>query len=163
MTEFVVHDGYRRISFSGDLIGRASSKRAGVWRWTDINLYRTEQGTYILEKIGTSRVTHIKGCDKIAPDLPRFQESFPGEDPDDDKFQYDDCVPEFYDFPSLLVEKDRSWVKISENPDSVVEALMRYRGESKWFPRSSSQLLDQASQIDPQIKAACTNIDLRIA
>lgn len=163
MTQFVVHDGYRTITFEGDLLGQASSKRPGVWRWTDLYLYRTTAGTYILQKIGASRVTHVPTCPRIEKGLPRFQEVYPGEDPDSDDFQYHDCVPQYYDFPGLLVERDRPWAQITDEPYAVVKALMRYRGESRWLPRTSTQLLDQAADIDPKIREAYTGTESFIA
>ena len=160
---FIVQDGFRRITFDGDLLARASSKRPGVWRWTDLALYRTTGGTYILEKIGASRVTHTRDCPEVVEDLPRFQEVYPGEDPDDSEFEYHDCVPDVYDFPSLLVEKDRHWAQISEDPVSVIKSLMRYRANSRWLPRTSTQLLERAAELDAGVRDAYQSTDTRIA
>lgn len=163
MTKFAVQDGFRRITFDGDLLARASSKRPGVWRWTDLALYRTQAGTYILEKIGASRVMHVRDCPEVVEDLPRFQEVFPGEDPDDPGFEYHDCVPEVYDFPSLLVEKSRHWAQISDDPTSVIKSLMRYRQHSRWLPRTSTQLLERAAEVDETIRTAYMQTDTQIA
>lgn len=163
MTEFIVQDGFRKIRFNGDLLARASSERPKPRRWTDLALYRTDGGTYILAKVGASRVMHVRDCPDVVEDLPRFQEVFPGEDPDDPKFQYDDCVPEVYDFPSLLVEKDRHWAQISDNPTSVIRSLMRYKDHARWLPRLSMQLLERASELDPAIRDAYQSTDTRIA
>jgi hypothetical protein len=161
--KFTVVDGYRRITFIGSLLSRASSKRPGVWRWTDLALYRTEAGTYVLEKIGASRVTHVADCDKVIDDLPRFQEMYPGRDPDEDEFLYCDCVPDIYDFPSLLVERDRCWAQISNSAPSVVRSLMRYRDGSRWLPRTSVQLLSRAAELDTPIRNAYLLADSVIA
>jgi hypothetical protein len=163
MTDFVVQDGFRRIKFTGSLLARASSRAPDRWRWTSLALYRTDGGTYILEKIGASRVMHVRDCPQVIEDLPRFQEVFPGEDPDDEKFQYDDCVPDIYDFPSLLVEKDRHWAQISDNPISVIKSLMRYKDKSRWIPRLSVQLLERASELDEDIRLAYVGTDTQIA
>jgi hypothetical protein len=163
MAKFEVQDGFRRITFDGDLLGRASSKRPGVWRWTALGLYRTEGGTYILEKVGASRVMHVRDCPLVVEDLPRFQEVYPGRDPEEDEFSYDDCVPDIYDFPSLLIEKDRYWAQISDNPVSVIKSLMRYRDHSRWLPRLSMQLLERSAEIDPAIRDAYQQTDTRIA
>jgi hypothetical protein len=163
MTEFVVQDGFRRVKFTGVLLARASSESHNRRRWTELALYRTDGGTYILEKIGASRVMHEKSCPQVIEDLPRFQEVYPGEDPDDDEFEYHDCVPEVYNFPSLLVEKDRHWVQISDNPLSVIKSLMRYKDKSRWIPRLSAELLDRAAELDMGIKHAYLDTDTRIA
>lgn len=163
MTKFVVQDGFRRITFDGDLLAKASSERPQPRRWTDLALYRTAGGTYILEKVGSSRVTHVRDCPDVVEDLPRFQEVYPGEDPDDPEFEYHSCVPEVFVFPDLLVEKDRYWAQISENPTSVIKSLMRYRDHSRWLPRLSMQLLERASELDPEIRRAYASTDTRIA
>jgi hypothetical protein len=162
MTEFVVQDGFRRITFTGVLLSRASSKTHDRWRWTELALYRTDGGSYILEKIGASRVLHVRDCPQVIEDLPRFQEVYPGEDPDDDKFLYDDCVPDVYDFPSLLVEKDRQWAQITDSPTAVIKSLTRYRDRARWIPRLNNTLLEHAAEIDPAVMRAY-HADMRIA
>ena len=170
MTEFVVRDGYRRIGFSGDLLAKASSKRPGVWRWTELALYRTANGVYILQKVGASRVMHVRDCPEVVDNLPRFQAVYPGEDPDDDEFLFCDCVPDIYDFPSLLVESDRHWAQINDDdPVRLIKSLMRYKVDKKtgtrtyWFPRASSKLLEQAAELDWGIAAAYHSSITRIA
>lgn len=162
LTEFTVQDEYRTMRFDGALIAHASSRRYNVWRWTDLNLYRTTEGVYVLEKIGASRVLHVPSC-AGRETLPRFQEVYPGRDPDEDEFEYDDCVPDVFDFPSLRVEADRPWFQISEEPSMVVNALMRHRGASRWLPRASTQLLTQAADVDPAVRAAYRQADIYIA
>lgn len=169
--EFAVIDGYRRITFRGDLLAKASTRRPNAWRWTDLALYRTTGGTYILEKIGASRVMHIADCPFVIADLPRFQEIYPGEDPEDDAYHFcdpstsDPCVPDgaLYDFPSLLVEQDRHWAQISDDAPSVVRSLMRYRNGSRWLPRVSVQLLSRAADVDEKVKVAYLLADSVIA
>ena len=145
-----VRDGSRLISFRGKLTAEVSSERPGASRWQELRLFRTDGGSYVLEKVGRSVLTHMPGCPRIIGKLPRFQEAYPGGDPEDG-FWYDDCVPETYDFPQLLVEEDRFWAIIAEEPDQIVEALYRKKQGSRQLPRISLDLLEQAAKEDPAI------------
>lgn len=51
----------RLLRFRGTLIGHATSRRgqdADQIRWTEVDIYRTDGGQYVLHKIGKSRVFH---------------------------------------------------------------------------------------------------------
>lgn len=149
-TPHQVRDGSRLLTFEGDLLGCVSSRRDGAPRWTEMSIYKTHgTGSYVLEKVGLSVVTHVEGCPGIIdPPLPRFQEEHPGADPDDG-FEYDDCVPEEYDFTKLLVERTRYWSTISDQPDKIVDALYRLRDGVRTMPRISLALLEDVSKADP--------------
>lgn len=56
MKSFVAHDGDRALKFNGTLIGSATSDDGHKQRWMDMCIYRTEAGSYIIEKIGRSRI-----------------------------------------------------------------------------------------------------------
>lgn len=151
MTEPTTHrvqDGSRVLTFEGALLGSASSKRTAP-RWSELKLYKTTAGTYVLEKIGRSTVVHVPGCQSIIGSLPRFEEEYPGCDPDD--YWYDDCVPDVYDITSLLVERDRHWALIADDPVQVVDALYRRKDGARHLPRLSIELLDEVTRTDEQL------------
>jgi hypothetical protein len=144
MRSYQVRDGSRLISFDGDLLGHISSARPGTPRWTEMSIYRTKGNSYVLEKVGRSVVTHMEGCVGIIG----FQAAHPGDDPDIG-YTYHDCVPDEYDFTKLLVEEDRFWAIIAEDPERIVEALYRRREGVRHLPRISLDLLGRVSDIDP--------------
>ena len=148
-----VRDGSRLITFQGTLLGSVSSERQGSPRWTEMSLYLTHGGSYVLEKVGRSVMTHMPGCSRIIGKLPRFQEAHPGDDPEVG-YWYDDCVPDEYDFTQMLVEEDRFWAVIAEDPGRVVEALHRKKEGSRQLPRISMDLLDEAGKHDERIRDA---------
>jgi hypothetical protein len=130
-----------------------------------MRLFRTSgTGTYVLEKVGASRVTHVASCPNVIDNLPRFQEQFPGEDPEDEKFHFCDphpsatfcCVPEGtpYDITALLVEKDRLWARSTNSAATVIKFLTTYRDGAPRFDRPSVQLLEQAADLDEHIRRA---------
>ena len=91
MTRWSVRDGpKRKIEFDGERLGKASSRRLDAPRWTEIRLYRSESGIFVLEKVGRSVVLHAPDCDELAADanLPRFQVMHPGEDPANGDFWF---------------------------------------------------------------------------
>ena len=49
---FEVKDGSRILQFSGRLLGESSSKRGDSTRWIEFKLYKTENGKYILSRVG---------------------------------------------------------------------------------------------------------------
>lgn len=147
MTTFQVRDGARLLTFDGLQLGRVSSERSNSPRWTELAIYQTVGGSYVLEKVGRSVVTHVPGCPEILGELPRFQEAHPGEDPDD--YHYHDCVPESYNFTQLLTEQARYWALVSKDAAEIVDALrIRRRSASEHMPRLSVDLLNAVSRID---------------
>lgn len=58
-TEHEIFDRVRRIRFKGRMIGKASTQREnGGPRWTDITIYRTVAGQYVIQREGVSLVYH---------------------------------------------------------------------------------------------------------
>jgi len=150
LTQYQVQDGSRVLTFDGVLLGSASSKRSGSPRWSELRLYKTTGGSYVLEKIGRSTVLHEPGCSSIIGVIPRFEDEHPGDDPDDG-YWYDDCVPEMYDLTKLLVEKDRHWALIADDPAQVVDALYRRKDGARHLPRLSIELLEKVMKEDEAI------------
>lgn len=148
MAAHVVNNGSLRISFEGELLGKISSRKPHSTRWTEMSVYHTVGGKYVLEKVGRSIVTHVPGCTEIIGDIPRFQAAHPGDDPDVG-YEYHSCVGDEYDFTTLLVEEDRYWSTIADHPSSIVDALYRRKNGSRHLPRISLDLLELISSADP--------------
>ena len=60
-----VKDGSRTLQFNGRLLGESSSFRRGSTRWIEFKLYKTENGSYILSRIGVSIVFHSPTCSLV--------------------------------------------------------------------------------------------------
>lgn len=142
-----VKDGPRVITFEGEILADVSSRRGDASRWTEMTIYKTDAQTYVLAKIGRSTVVHSPGCSEIRGKIPRFQEAYPGDDPDVG-FEYHECVPDEYDFTELLVEEDRCWALITSDPAMVIDALYRKRQGSRHMPRVSIDLLEAVGDKD---------------
>jgi hypothetical protein len=147
-----VRDGHRLLTFDGQLLAAVSSRDGEKDRWTEMRVYQTNGGSYILEKVGRSVRLHMPGCDDILKDLPLFQQAHPGEDPDYGYSWCEKCSPpigEEYDFTTLLVEEDRYWATLSTDPEVIIDALWRKREGYRRLPHISVQLLTALSQVDP--------------
>lgn len=54
--EYELLDSDTLVSFTGVLLATASSKAAGKTRWSEISIYRTDSGKYIVHGVGKSTV-----------------------------------------------------------------------------------------------------------
>lgn len=49
---FVLKDGDRHVEFDGALLGHSTSERSGKSRWSEISIYRTRGGNFIVAGVG---------------------------------------------------------------------------------------------------------------
>ena len=62
---FEVKDSSRTLQFNGKLLSESSSWRRGSVRWIEFALYKTENGSYVLSRIGVSLIYHGAACEKV--------------------------------------------------------------------------------------------------
>jgi hypothetical protein len=137
----------RSVDFDGVLLATENSRRQGIPRWTETNLWKTVGGNYILQKVGKSSVFHRAegGCDAgveiESSELPM------------DATPCDRCQPSLTSF--VRHEVDRSTVHVSTTPEGVVESAYHADDDGvlvlTWTNR---RLLVAASKVDPQLKEA---------
>lgn len=146
---YEVKDGSRTLQFNGQILGSSSSWRKGSTRWIEFELYQTENGSYILSRIGVSLVYHGASC----PLVKRYGlvESTP------DKILVDavpceECSPVGDELPFVFPEKNRTWAQVSDDPDAVLEALYKYDdGGARYLTKVAQRLLEEASKHDSKI------------
>lgn len=155
MSAFQVKNGpTSTIEFDGRLLAEVSSRRAAP-RWTELRLYETDSGVFLLESVGVSIVLHAPGCPDIVKDIPRFQAEFPGEDPSGGKFWYcETCAKNATDMTALLVESNRYSASYSEHAGEIIEELYRHKGGARSLPPMSLELLEAASEVSEPIALA---------
>lgn len=156
MPHYEVRDGSRTIAFDGVSLASNSTRRPGQTRWTELDLYRTEGGKYVVGKVGRSVVLHYEGCLEIRGELPHFPPGHPAwtEEPETLGFSFHECVPDEYNMNKVVVEQDRYWALVTEDPAAVVKELHNRRGNSYTLPRMSVVLLERASEKDAGIAGA---------
>lgn len=60
---FHVRNQLEVIEFEGKMISGATTERPDDPRWTEINIYKTVGGSYVIERIGRSVVYHVHGSE----------------------------------------------------------------------------------------------------
>ena len=151
-----VRDDGRVITFEGVRLAEITSKRPNASRWTDMALYRTDSGKYVLTKIGRTIVLHDPACPEIVKRLNLFMDEYPEGDPERDGFDLHPCIGETYYMDEILVEQTRYWAFIADSSDAVVEALHKNEGGVRFLPRMSIRLLDEAILRDTDLALAYT-------
>lgn len=149
MYKYQVKDGPRTLQFNGKLLGESSSWRRGSTRWIEFSLYKTENGSYVLSRVGVSLVFHGAACALVK----RYGLSeSSSEDLLEDAISCEECNPS-YDLPLVFPEKNRTWAQVSEDPEAVLEALYKYdNGGARYLTNVAQRLLESAAKNDSNIE-----------
>lgn len=67
-----VRDGSRLLRFHGQRLAFSSSERPGVQRWSELTLYQTATGEYLIQKVGRSTVAHSPECHYVTHRMPSW-------------------------------------------------------------------------------------------
>lgn len=145
-----VRDGARTLQFEGSLLGSSSSYRRGSTRWIEFELYRTENGSYILSRVGVSLVFHSGACELVSKyGLHDAQV----DSLIDGAIPCEICQPTF-DVPMVFPEKYRYWAQVSEDPQAVLDALYKYDdGGARYLTWVARRVLEESADNDPEIDA----------
>lgn len=140
--EMVARDGVRILRFAGERLAHASSARRGAQRWSELVLYRTAGGEYILQKIGRSSVAHDPECELVNHRMPSWLEAR-----EEGKVHRTPCVlcsPAVGDEmdPHTRFEPQRYTVFRAPTLEDVVEYLSDGRTPAQ-LPRIIVNLLEQ--------------------
>lgn len=140
-----VRDGSRTLQFNGKLLGKSSSWRRGSPRWIEFELYKTENGSYVLSRVGVSLIYHVAAC----PLVKRYGlTEIPAGKLDQFATPCYECSPST-EAPLLFPEKYRYWAQVSETPDAVLEALYKQDSSgARYLTYVAQRLLDEASDND---------------
>lgn len=146
-----VKDGARTLQFNGKLLGKSSSYRRGSNRWIEFELYKTENGSYVLSRVGISVIYHAGACGLVK----RYglQEVLTETVVSTEVIPCDECRPSLM-AEVIFPEKNRYWAQVSEDPNAVLEALYKYdNGGARYLTHVAQRLLDEASENDKGIES----------
>lgn len=145
-----VQDGSRTLKFSGSLLGKSSSWRRGSQRWIEFELYKTENGSYVLSRVGVSVIYHGAACHLVK----RYGlQDVAVSELRKDVVPCDECRPSFA-AEMVFPEKNRYWAQVSDDPNAVLEALYKYdNGGARYLTHVAQRLLEEASASDKGIEA----------
>jgi hypothetical protein len=147
---YQVRDGSRTLQFEGKILGESSSFRRGSTRWIEFVLYKTENGSYILSRVGISLVFHSVTC----PLVKRYGlVEGKVDELAEDALPCEDCLPSF-STPLVFPEKNRTWAQVSDDPEAVLEALYKYDANgARYLTNVAQRLLEDASEKDDRIES----------
>ena len=126
--KFTVQDHERTFAFHGVLLGHASSESRTKKRWTEMSIYRTDKGTYIISGIGQTRVK--KG----------------------DRIWDDDAKTEVV---ALADETPRAWAHVCESAEGAIQRLYLYDNDNvRYMTRIARLALESAIKLDVALRDA---------
>lgn len=147
---YKVRDGNRELQFDGELLAESSSQQRGQHRWVEFQLYRTKSGSYVLSRIGQTRLFHDPGCAIVQRNHLKVS------DPDElteNHVPCPECDP--YDYEEVAIEKPRYFALVSEHPDAVLEALYKYdTSGARYLTLVAQRLIERAGELDTRIDKA---------
>jgi hypothetical protein len=145
---YEVKDGSRTLQFNGRLLGESTSWRRGSTRWIEFKLFKTENGSYILSRVGVSITYHGAAC----PLVKRYAlTDAPVDELKEDAVPCEECYPN-RSLPIIFPEKDRTWAQVSDDPTPVLDALYKYdQGGARYLTNVAQRLLEQAAEQDEKI------------
>lgn len=155
---YEIRDGGRVVKFTGELLARVSSERKSSPRWTEMEIYRTERGLYVLHKLGRSLVFHSPDCLQARQGrLPHGHEVPGGIKPLDlrDMSPCPSCNPSYLDPPETLrFERTRSSAVVAETAEKAIDSLHRNDNGQRTLPWIASDLIEIASKVDADLRRA---------
>jgi len=145
-----VKDGARTLQFTGKLLGKSSSFKRDSTRWIEFELYKTENGSYVLSRIGVSITYHGAACHLVA----RYGlQEVHVDDLKQAAIPCQLCSPS-HEAELVFPEKDRYWAQVSEDAGAVLEAL--YKNDSsgaRYLTNVAQRLLEDAAKLDKNIES----------
>jgi hypothetical protein len=154
MLDYDLPSGDHRVRFTGTILAQKSSKQGrDDLRWTEIEIYRTAAGNYIVHKVGRSVVVHKPDRDCTSGEPYNYRTFDAGV------HACPRCVPDLSQVvplaPRLFRETDRHTVHVSETARGAVESCYTQDGDRVaylTFPARSA--LHEAAQQDSDIRDA---------
>lgn len=143
----------RTLKFDGVLLAFATSYRPGASRWIEFSLYRTIGGSYVLARVGETRLFHTVDC-TITQRSSLVQ--VPRDSLKTGSVPCELCRPERRGFDEdVFPELPRYWAQRSETAESIVESLYRYdESGGRYLTAVAERLLEEASKLDVDIEQA---------
>ncbi len=146
---YEVKDGTRTLQFNGKKLAASSSWRRGSTRWIEFELYKTENGSYVLSRVGISLVYHGAACPLVA----RYGLTETRSSELNEAAISCEICQAMPDAQLVFPEKPRYWAQVSDEATAVLEALYKYDdGGARYLTRVAQRLLEDASDIDRGIE-----------
>lgn len=143
----------RNYEFDGELLSSESTASPGRSRWSELHIYRTSGGQYILVKKGCSDVYHAsRECGRGG----RFYTENPVDDFDFDSTQpCSKCRPDPKPDGKVFMENDLVTVVVSRSAAGIVDsAHLTDRDDVVFLTKIGMRVLEKAAKKDEAIREA---------
>lgn len=163
--QFVLPNDDREVRFVGEELGSATS-RVGrdedAIRWTEVVVFKTRAGQYVLQRVGASSVYHggprecggSRGERVRTATLPKRL----GSEKTEDLVACPVCQPgPWHLLDQVIVERDVSTVTVAEDADALVTAAhSRDRDDPHvlFLSKTAERALRAAAERDPEVREA---------
>lgn len=152
MSVHQVRDGNRVLQFEGELLAQSSSRQLGQYRWVEFELYRTKSGSYILGRIGQTRLFHDPSCAIVQRNHLKTSSI---DELTDDHVSCTECDPDEDALDEVAIEKPRYFALVSDSPEAVLEALYKYdQSGARYLTLVAQRLIEKAGELDARLDRA---------
>ena len=147
---YQVKSGQQTLEFDGEKLATSSSQKPDSVRWVDFNLYITDAGTYVLERIGQTDVFHTMACKVVEKNKLKY-------DPKDPLLkrhvECEICLPDA-DYDTVVIEKPRYFALVTDSPAAVINALYKKDRDNntRYMTYVSQKLIEEASNYDKRLE-----------
>lgn len=148
MKQYVVRNGLQEMEFEGEKLSSASTERDNSVRWTEINIYKTRGGNYVIVTLGVSVVYHAGGsrCTSKGSEMEGYRLPLDAE-------PCSMCRPGSDDDALYIMERNLSRAKVVEDPRRLEEAMITQDDKRKVYDLSpvAREALNSAAAQDPAL------------
>lgn len=155
----IVHNGRdQTIRFDGEVLAFASTYAPGRGRWTEVVIYRSTTGEYIVSKIGRSTVVHLASSQCRRSHMLPFDRTC--EPPPVPYVSCCKCRVNPHDDIGLVIERDLFAAKISQDARGAVAACYsKDKNGLFYLIEPAERALEAAGALDDDLWHAYMNLD----
>lgn len=144
-----VRDGSRVLRFRAAVIGAATSQRGSTPRWSELVVYRLEDGSYLISKIGRSTVAHHPTCPRVNHRMVRWDRAAEVDEARVPRVSCRECQPQLAPMAAdTRLEIARYRATVCPTAESTAETLTESRAVLL-MPQLVRDVLTQCAQADP--------------
>jgi hypothetical protein len=169
-----LRSGDQTVHFEGQLLGKASSEWTGRGvhkpRWTEFEIYATDDDHYVIAKTGKSRIVHAT---QTCPVLRNNLDPLRKVDLDDPEHDWEWCDPNVPDWEQCwtdrslnaatygYLENDHATVNLADNPQGAIAACYSRDPQGvfsiSWLGKKA---LQEAFHHDASLRFAYADFDI---
>lgn len=120
LSPLVTYQGEQAIHFQGRKLGHGTTESPDNHRWLEIDIYQTQAGQYVVEKVGMSVVYHSPGASCGSRGS---REEFTQTDAHD-LVPCQRCKPKAVVGDTIVLEEEKHETFVSATPEEMVRTLL---------------------------------------